>query len=225
MQFSQKSNQSFSDLLNYEMCASQKSEHAAPAVPAPEPKKSRAEQLRTRLKFGLYKVKTNQVNKRDADIISASESFSSALNASTSGPSAMTSSGESLGSHGVPNITVSSPRRGQGPVFVQANLDPFRPIGKLGQPPVQFAIPSSAQLPSSRMIETYDDSPSHELVQSVSPAQLMSPVRQRVRYDTVAEHDGDDASMRGESAHERFQKLREQQYREGDSMSGAFYGG
>lgn len=30
------------------------------------------------------------------------------------------------------------------PVFVKANLDPFRPIGKLGQPPVQFAIPGVA---------------------------------------------------------------------------------
>jgi hypothetical protein len=136
----------------------------------------------------------------------------------------MTSSSESLGPHGVPNITVSSPRRDQRPVFVQANLDPFRPIGKLGQPPVQFAIPSSAQPSSSRMIQTYDDSSSHELAQSVSPEQLMSPVRQRVRYDTVAEHDGDDASTRGESAHERFQRLREQQYREGDSMSRSVQG-
>jgi hypothetical protein len=37
------------------------------------------------------------------------------------------------------------------PVFVKANLDPFRPIGKLGQPPVQFAIPGDSP-PST----TYD---------------------------------------------------------------------
>ncbi|KAL5116870.1 hypothetical protein ACEQ8H_005222 [Pleosporales sp. CAS-2024a] len=130
MQDSQKSNQSFSDFLNYELCASQKSEHApvvdvqpAPTTSAPvEPKKSRAEIMRTRLKFALYKVQTKQERKRGKDIISSFEANSS--------PST---------SMDVPNITISSPP--PQPLFVKANLDPFRPIGKLGQPPVQFAIP------------------------------------------------------------------------------------
>ncbi|OAK99585.1 hypothetical protein IQ06DRAFT_251807 [Phaeosphaeriaceae sp. SRC1lsM3a] len=137
IQTSQKSNASFSDFLNYELCASQKSEHAGEAVPSSAPKgapttppqstpRSRAEILRTRLKFGLYKVKTHQEDKKGMDIISSFE-------ASSSPPSPM----------GVPNITISSPRRDM-PVFVKANLDPFRPIGKLGQPPVQFAIPGVA---------------------------------------------------------------------------------
>ncbi|KAH7402350.1 hypothetical protein DE146DRAFT_463497 [Phaeosphaeria sp. MPI-PUGE-AT-0046c] len=137
VQNSQKSNHSFSDFLNYELCASQKSEHAGEAAPTSASKvapttppnatpRSRAEILRTRLKFGFYKVKTHQQDKKGMDIISSFE-------ASSSPPSPM----------GVPNITISSPRRDM-PVFVKANLDPFRPIGKLGQPPVQFAIPGVA---------------------------------------------------------------------------------
>jgi hypothetical protein len=124
IQDSQKSNQSFSDFLNYELCASQKSDQVAPtdAPASTEPRKTRAEIMRTRLKFALYKVRTNQETKRGKDIISSFEASSS--------PSA---------SMEVPNITISSPQAQ--PVFVKANLDPFRPIGKLGQPPVQFAIP------------------------------------------------------------------------------------
>jgi hypothetical protein len=214
IQASQKSNMSFSDLLDYGMCASQKSQPDIPKEPASmlpptravveEKKKSRAEQLRARLKFGMYKVKTGQECKRDAEVIGAYElgaSYSSdALNASRS--TAMTSSGESLGPHRVPNITISSPRREQGPVFVKANLDPFRPIGKLGAAPVQFAIPTGNMAPSSRMIHGYGQSsspPGAELPKSVSPVQLMSPVRQRPNYQMPAqsryhsgEHDAED---------------------------------
>lgn len=50
------------------------------------------------------------------------------------------------------------------PVFVKANLDPFRPIGRLGQPPVQFAIPSVA--PSAITLgpppQEDDDADEHE---------------------------------------------------------------
>jgi hypothetical protein len=133
IQASQKSNQSFSDLLDYNQCASQRSE-PAPVALAPafteSKKKSRAEILRTRLKFGLYKVKTHQEAKKGRDIISSFE-------ASSSPPTSME----------VPNITISSPRRDM-PVFVKANLDPFQPIGKLGRPPVQFAIPSEVYHPN-----------------------------------------------------------------------------
>jgi hypothetical protein len=91
------------------------------------------------LKFGLYKVKTKQESVQGKDIISSFE-------ASSSPPSA-----------GVPNITISSPRRDM-PVFVKANLDPFRPIGKLGQPPVQFAIPGSSPptIHDTRLLERND---------------------------------------------------------------------
>jgi hypothetical protein len=243
IQASQKSTLSFSDLLDYGMCASQKSQpdvapEQVPTMPAPmrtvveEKRKSRAEQLRTRLKFGLYKVKTGQACRRDAEIIGAYEagaSYSSdALNASRS--TAMTSSGYSLGSHRVPNITISSPRRDQ-PVFVKANLDPFRPIGKLGAAPVQFAIPTSNMAPSSRMIHGYDISsspPRVELPRSVAPDQLMSPVRQRPNYQTstqsrdhIGEHDAEDINTRNELERQRSQWLNQQKYFEGGVKANA----
>ncbi|KAH7382218.1 hypothetical protein BKA66DRAFT_418490 [Pyrenochaeta sp. MPI-SDFR-AT-0127] len=245
MQNSQKSNQSFSDFLNYDLCASQKSDQGILAETAPasvptalegEGRKSRAEQLRTRLKFGLYKVKTNQVGKRDADIISRYEASTSrssdALHASSS--IAMTTSADSLGSYRVPNITVSSPRREQGPIFVKANLDPFRPIGKLGPAPVQFQIPKDDLSASSHMMDSYDpsSSPPHvELPQSVSPGQLMSPVRPRVSYGTptmnrirIGEQDDEDIDAKNITPHQRLQRLKEQSYLEGDLTSSAVKG-
>jgi hypothetical protein len=241
IQASQKSNQSFSDLLNYDLCASQKSEHgeyvAMPAA-APAPavvqgkKRSRAEQLRTRLKFGLYKIKTNQVTKRDVDIIGPYEaraSYSSdGLNASRS--TAITSSGESLGTYHVPNITVSSPRRDQGPVFVQANLDPFRPISKLGPAPVQFAIPQGNMSASSRMVSGYvlsSSPPGPQLPSSVAPDQLSSPIRPRNHYQPpsesrtrMGEYDADRINVREEDPHYRLQKLKQQQYSLARSVGG-----
>jgi hypothetical protein len=229
MQASQKSNQSFSDFLNYEMCASQKSEHgkdqeratvsaSAPPV-AQGKKKSRAEQLRTRLKFGLYKIKTNQINKRDVDIIAPYEA--SALYSSHTLNASRSYSGESLASYRVPNITISSPQRDHAPVFVKANLDPFRPISKLGPAPVQFALPPS-NMASSHTFQQYDitsSPPSAELPKSVTPEQLTSPVQQRSHYLMAAgprmQADGHGA---GESARERLQRLKQQQY-PGDSPS------
>lgn len=215
------------------MCASQKSEqgkeHDRPAVSAPAPvaegkKKSRAEQLRTRLKFGLYKVKTNQINKRDVDIIAPYEA--SALYSSDTlrtSRSTMTYSGESLGAHRVPNITISSPQREPGPVFVKANLDPFRPISKLGPAPVTFALPQG-NISSSRTFQQYDitsSPPAVELPKSVTPEQLTSPVNRRDHYQMAAE-----ARMQssvygtGESARERLQRLKQQQYAEGSPSNG-----
>lgn len=199
---------------------------SAPAVATPGEKQSRAEKLRARLKFGLYKVKTNQVGKRDADIISRYETTASrssiALGASMS--TAFTSSVESIGSHRVPNITVSSPSRAQGPVFVQASLEPYRPIGKLGPAPVQFQIPQEGVRPSSRMIHGYDLSsspPQVELPQSISPGQLMSPVRENTSYTAsnmgvsrIGEQDESDIDAGTETPRERLQRLKEQSWRE-----------
>ncbi|KAI2482238.1 hypothetical protein Ptr902_06619 [Pyrenophora tritici-repentis] len=241
MQQSQKSNQSFSDLLNYEMCASQKSEHGTnvmppPPVPAPtssqEKRRSRAEQLRTRLKFGLYKVKTNQVTKRDADIIGTYEartcqasephgySYSlDALNASI--PTTITPSRESLDAYRVPNITVSSPRREQAPSFVQANLDPFRPVGKLGPAPVQFAMPKDNFQTSSRTIQGYEPSsspPGVSLPNHDTHQQYTSPDYQTSRYQAPAASVvsttgyGPRKEARQDTAHQRLQRLKEQQY-------------
>ncbi|KAH7555188.1 hypothetical protein BM1_06811 [Bipolaris maydis] len=233
IQASQKSNQSFSDFLNYEMCASQKSDPGreqerpaalASAPPVAESKtKSRAEQLRTRLKFGLYKVKTNQVNKRDVDIIAPYEASalysSNTINASRS--TATTYSSESQGTCRVPNITISSPQRDQGPVFVKANLDPFRPISKLGPAPVQFALPAGG-MNSSRTLQQYDitsSPPAVELPKSATPEQLVSPARNGDHYQMNAGSGmRNDEYRAGESARERLQRLKQQQY-VGDSLS------
>jgi hypothetical protein len=225
MQTSQKSNLSFSDLLNYELCTSQKSEHSAPVQPVPttspasDKKKSRADDLRTRLRLARYKMKTDQVAKSSVDIISTYEagaSYSSyALNASTS--TGITSSAESTASYRVPNITVSSPRRE--PRFVQASLDPGRPIAGLGMPPVQFAIPKDGAQVSSRMIQDYNlpsSSPSVPLLpQSISPDQLMSPMKEQpshtARLKRRADHDDADVEQ-AEAAHQRYQRLKQHSY-------------
>jgi hypothetical protein len=242
VQASQKSTISFSDLLDYDMCASQKSQTDVLQEPVPilppkrvvveEKKKSRAEQLRARLEFGMYKVKTGQACRRDAEIIGAYEAGKAilysldALNASR--PTAMTSSGGSLGSYRVPNITISSPRRDQ-PTFVKANLDPFRPIGKLGAAPVQFAIPTGNMAPSSRMIHGYDYSsspPGVGLLKSVAPGQLKSPARQKPNYpmpiqsrDRIGEHDME--NMDTALARQRLQWLNQQKYFEGGVKANA----
>lgn len=99
----------------------------------------------------------------------------------------------------VPDITISSPSRN--PVFVKANLDPFRPIGALGQPPVSFAPPAQSGAVETRVVEGYEVGSSPP-VQSVSPATLMSPM------------------SGGESKHEKLQRLKEQQWRESSSAQG-----
>lgn len=253
---SQRSNQSFSDFLNYDQCASQKSEHAAPLEPAPtsvpalapapiiveetKKRKSRADLLRTRLNFGLYKVKTNQVNKRDSEIISNYEAHLShatdAYNASRYSAMNNNTSADSLSTPRVPNITVSSPRRDQqGATFVQANLDPFRAIGKLGAAPVLFAPPQENTSVSSHMLHNkyhhLSSSPPEAttLPQSVSPNQLMSPAQTplnsyaggRIR---MGEHHVGHVESGPVTAHQRFQRLKEQQYRESELSSNAVKG-
>jgi hypothetical protein len=240
MPASQNSNQSFSELLNYELCASQKSEFALTGEPVPRAAaftsapalvetKSRAERLRTRLRFGIYKVKTNQATRSGDDIISTYEATAShssnALDASTS--TALTSSAESIGPQLVPNITISSPRRE--PVFVTANLDPFRPIGKLGMPPVQFALPPDGSKISSRTVHAYNLSSSPldtVLPQSVSPHQLTSPVKQRpaMPRTRLGEHDDVDIEQGADTAHRRLQQLKEQRYRQSDLTSSTVKG-
>ncbi|KAF3006595.1 hypothetical protein E8E13_007128 [Curvularia kusanoi] len=208
------SQKSFSEFLDYGLCASQQSEHGV-AVPAPKsapkskptPKtptsasatKSRAQLLRTRLTFAKYKVRTNQVSKPSHEVLSDYELSSSPDALRTS---AYTSSAELLAPAAVqrvPDITISSPSRH--PVFVRANLDPFRPIGALGQPPVSFAPPTENSAVEHRVIEGYEVGSSPP-VQSVSPAALMSPTRGE------------------ESKHERLQRLKEQQWRENSGATG-----
>ncbi|KAJ4993759.1 hypothetical protein SVAN01_00813 [Stagonosporopsis vannaccii] len=206
------SQKSFSEFLDYGLCASQQSEHgvAVPApksVPKPAPKtptsapapRSRAQLLRTRLTFAKYKVRTNQVSKPSREVLSDYELSSSPDALRTSGSLATNAYMTSAQAHRVPDITISSPSRN--PVFVKANLDPFRPIGTLGQPPVSFAPPQQSGAVETRVVEGYDVGSSPP-VQSVSPAALMSPMRG------------------GESKHERLQRLKEQQWIESNSAQG-----
>ncbi|KAF2875446.1 hypothetical protein BDV95DRAFT_478288, partial [Massariosphaeria phaeospora] len=157
-QGTQASNPSFSGFVDWELCASQNSDQGQPQpppptstpAPAPEPeKKSKAELLRLRLGLGIYKVKTNQITKRGSDIISTYESTTSDP-LYTSRTTATTSSAESSLSASIPAPTLSPVRRVQNPRFVEANLDPFRPIGKLTPAPV--LLPTTV---SSRMIHDY----------------------------------------------------------------------
>jgi hypothetical protein len=188
-QNTQTSEYSFSNFINTELLGSQteNAEQEKPPAPVEEAKKSRAELLRTRLRFGYYKVETNQVDKRGSEVISTWESSSPESNdASMSAP--ITSSVESAKSHRVPNITLSPVRRDAHPVFVEANLDPFRPIGKLTPAPV--LLPTAV---SSRMNYDYhlpSSPPQAASPQHVSPEQLMSPVRQkRRRTEEAAEEE------------------------------------
>ncbi|KAG9203206.1 hypothetical protein G6514_003124 [Epicoccum nigrum] len=212
------SQKSFSEFLDYGLCASQQSEHGV-AVPGPKstskpnpnpaPKTptsapatdSRAQLLRTRLTFAKYKVNTNQVSKPSREVLSDYE-LSSSPDVLRTSNDAYTTSAEHLApaaTQRVPDITISSPSRH--PVFVRANLDPFRPIGALGQPPVSFAPPTQNNAIDQRVVEGYDVRSSPP-VQSVSPAMLMSPARGE------------------ESKHERLQRLKEQQWRESSSATG-----
>lgn len=208
------SQKSFSEFLDYGLCASQQSEHgiavvAPKATPKPAPKtpsttpatSSRAQLLRTRLTFAKYKVRTNQVSKPSSEVLSDYE-LSSSPDALRSSTNAYTTSAEYLApaaTQRVPDITISSPSRN--PVFVKANLDPFRPIGALGQPPVSFAPPTQSHGAEVRAVEGYEVGSSPP-VQSVSPAALMSPIRG------------------GESKHDRLQRLKEQQWRETSNVQG-----
>lgn len=205
------SQKSFSEFLDYGLCASQQSEHGT-SLPAPKPApktptsapahKSRAQLLRTRLTFAKYKVRTNQASKPSREVLSDYELSSSpdALRTSAS-TAAYTTSVDTLtgAAQRVPNITISSPSRA--PVFVRANLDPFVPIGALGQPPVSFVPPAANTGVEARVVEGYEVGSSPP-VQSISPAVLTSPARE------------------GESKHERLARLKEQAYRDNSSVQG-----
>lgn len=158
--------------------------------------------MRTRLTFAKYKVSTNQVSKPSREVLSDYELSSSpdALRTSASAGYTTSASAEMQpAAQRVPNITISSPSRA--PVFVRANLDPFVPIGALGQPPVSFAPPATHTGTSSRVLEGYEVGSSPP-GQSVSPAALVSSARD------------------GESKHERLARLKEQAYKENRSVQG-----
>ena len=211
---SQGSQNSFSALINYDLCASQNSAlpppppARLPTPPTPEQeRKSRAELLRTRLGFGIYKVKTNQVEKRSTEIISMWES-------SSSDPADASTSAESKDTH-----NVSSINRSAQPVFIKANLDPFRPIGKLTPAPI--LLPPTT---SSRIIHDYDMPSSPPRV--VSPEQLRSPAKQRLDYTTPVNQsprsEKTDADSKDGSAQSGLRKM--QRFQDSELTSSAVKG-
>ncbi|KAL1600485.1 hypothetical protein SLS60_006871 [Paraconiothyrium brasiliense] len=225
-QDTQGTNNSFSALVNFDLCASQNSVQVpasrAPSPPSPvlEEKRSKADLLRTRLCFGIYKVKTNQVTKSGSDIISTWESsFYKATDASTS--MGITSIDGSKDVYQVPDITTSSARRDPQPVFIKANLDPFRPIGNLKLTPAPVLLPTAT---SSRILHDYDMPSSPPQV--VSPEQLRSPVKQRLDYATpVNQSPGSERAeddIQDGSAQSGLRKL--QRFQEGELTSSAVKG-
>lgn len=183
-------------------------------------KKSRAELLRTRLGFGIYKVKTNQIAKSGSDIISSWEtSYYDPTDAST--PMVMPSFDGSRDAYQVPDITISSAKRDPQPVFIKANLDPFRPIGNWKLTPAPILLPTAT---SSRILHDYDmpSSPPHV----VSPEQLRSPVKQRLDYATPVNQspksDRAEQDFSDGSAQSGLRKL--QRFQEGDLSSSAVKG-
>ena len=224
-QETQGSQGSFSALINYELCASQNTVLAPPSrAPSPlspeEQRKSRADLLRTRLCFGIYKVKTNQVEKPSTEIIATWESsFSGSTDASAS--MTFTSSGEK-DEHRVPNINRSPARRDPQPAFITANLDPLRPIGKLTPAPI--LLPPTT---SSRIVHEYDmpsSPPPGEAPNMIS--QLRSPTKQPQDYTTPVNQsprsqNPEDDSRDG-SAQSGLRKM--QRFQEGDLTSSAVKG-
>ncbi|CAI6333099.1 unnamed protein product [Periconia digitata] len=197
------SQNSFSNFLNYDQCASQKSERPPPS-PSPSPPplavdqvrkdKSRAELLRTRLALGIYKVRTNQTAKRSSDIISSFEA--------TRKPRLMMPPPHST--TGVPSITLSTTptssnmsanNKYNSPQFlsIKANLDPGRPIGKLAPAPVLAPTAYSSRTPQDYHPSARSTASSH-LQYHVSPSQHHVPASQhmppssasQVRYSVPA---------------------------------------
>ncbi|KAJ4304668.1 hypothetical protein N0V90_000195 [Kalmusia sp. IMI 367209] len=223
-QDAQGSQSSFSAFINYGACASQNSVQAPPSPPTlvEEEKKSRAELLRTRLGFGIYKVKTNQVGKSETDIIAHWESSFSGPTDATS--MAVTSSRDSETYHQIPNPSASPAHRDPQPVFIKANLDPFRPIGNLKLTPAPVLLPTAT---SSRILHDYQMPSSPP--QAISPEQLMSPVKQMASYSTPVhqrprmetERDEDDDERDG-SAQDGLRRM--QRFQEGELTSSAVKG-
>jgi hypothetical protein len=134
----------------------------------------------------------------DYELSSSPDALRTSRSSNTTAAATMSAEHLATPAQRVPNITISSPSRN--PVFVKANLDPFRPIGTLGAAPVHFAPPTHSTGVESRTVEGYEVGSSPP-VQSVSPAALTSPIRE-------------------ESKHERLQRLKEQQWRESSGVRG-----
>lgn len=172
----------------------------------------------------MYKIKTNQVSKRGKDIISTWETTTSSKSSEdTSSSFELTTSANSL-----PAQTVSPAKPVSRDVFrsYSANLDPGRPIGRLHLAGDGFApILSHAKVGvSSHMLYAASPPPT-----SISPEQLMSPVRAVSNYRTpepqqirTIEEDYEEECEPMEV--EQLHRIREQRFEEGDLTSSAVKG-
>jgi hypothetical protein len=199
-------------------------------VVEPPRKKSKVELLRLNLGMGMHKIKTNQVSKRGKDIISTWESTTSSKSSlDTSSSLTLTTSTDSSTSQSISPAKAASKDDFR---TYSANLDPGRPItgrpfGSHGFAPVRFPVPDSkvAAAPiRSCMLYGPSSSPT-----SISPDQLMSPVRPVSNYRTAVsqnirtiDDDYEDAAKAMEV--EQLHRLREQRFEEGGVMSSAVKG-
>jgi hypothetical protein len=199
-------------------------------VVEPPRKKSRAELLRLNLGMGMHKIKTNQVSKRGKDIISTWESISSSKSSmDTSSSFALTTSIDSSTSQSVSPVKVASKDDFR---TYSANLDPGRPItgrpiGSHGFAPVHFPVPDSkvAAAPIRSCMLYAPSSPPT----SISPDQLMSPVRAVPDYRTAVSEEiqaiDEDYEDEGRDMQvEQLHRLREQRFEEGGLMNSVVKG-
>ncbi|KAF2183238.1 hypothetical protein K469DRAFT_711222 [Zopfia rhizophila CBS 207.26] len=190
---------------------------------------TKAEKLRLRLQFALYKVRTNQTQTPLAELaLPTPESTPSlpSLNASTA--TTITSSAPSS-TQPIPDITVSPTLR-ESVTHVVANIDSSAHYPKLAGGPV--LLPTAY---SSRMIHDYHVPSSPPVLHSatVSPERLMSPTCVQAEQDfrtPVAKRrraEEDEEEIDGEregGVEERLQRLREKRFEEGDLTSSVVKG-
>ncbi|KAF2712921.1 hypothetical protein K504DRAFT_497757 [Pleomassaria siparia CBS 279.74] len=186
------------------------------SIPEPAKKKLNLELLRLGLGIAAYKIKTGQTGTRGKDIISKWET-------STSSTAATATYGE---------FSTSQPFQGANspePRYIYANLDPGRPIGKLGAGPV--LLPTAV---SSRMI--YDHPSTSLPPTSIAPEQLLSPVQAMSNYRTrvpekirtihedYEDEEGEQVERDRNAEEEHLHLIRDQRFEEGDLMGSAVKG-
>lgn len=192
----QGSQNSFSAFINYGACASQNSQQPprepSPPAPVENERKDRAALLRTRLGFGIYKVKTNQVDKSGTDIITRWESSDAASKAKSTKPNTHMQPPESAASK---------------PVFIKANLDPFRPIASLKLTGGPVLLPTAT---SSHLITDYSVPSSPP---QAAPSRSASPAKRGYRHCTpvnqCAEGSEDDREGTAQDGLRRMQRFQE----------------
>jgi hypothetical protein len=229
------STDSFSNWVNYDPHTSSQNMEPQPQAEPQKPAKIHADNLRLRLQFALYKVKTNRTRTPLSEIeleLSAAQ-VTPYLNASNATPTAVSEPQLAR------DIAVSPVRRDfAAPLHVVANLDSGSTCPKL-QPGPLF-VPTAF---SSRFITDYvPSSPPVSRSTASSPKILESPLRSGantfatpVTKRQQAERDGDDVQgeehaeeeqedEKDETIQERSERLRARKFDDGDLTSSVVKG-